>query len=157
LAIDQTTAQIDAHLVDSLAAHMVEAGSVDRAAVPLGLLLAWLVNLDLVSADFSQRHGTAVLRLKYRELRGSELLVSACAGELFWNDLNERGKRFLREYYPTYLEVFKATLASDPFDVEDNWDNYEQISRVLTKALLDPNGSGGSRKSGRAWWAFWQR
>lgn len=136
---------------------MAAAGSVDRAAVPLGLLLAWLVNLDLVSADFSERHGTAVLRLKYRELKGSELLVSACAGELCWIDLNERGKRFLREFYPTYLEVFGATLASDPFDVEDNWDNYDQISRVLTKALLAPGELRHSRRQGKPWWAFWQR
>ena len=134
---------------------MEAAGGVDRAAVPLGMLLAWLVNLDLLSPAFAQQHASAIVRLKYRELKGSELLVSACGGELYWSDLNDQGERFLRELYPAYLDQFVATFSTDPYSVEDSWDNYDRFSPVLTAALLGPSNSSKKNASKKRWWSFW--
>lgn len=172
-------------LVDEIGLHMAAAGGIDRAAVPLGLFVAWLVNLDLVSRDFVRQHESAILRLKYRELSGSELLVGACAGRLCWGDLNARGCAFVEAFYPSYPETFAATFEAhiDPHvrsaanselqsdaDIEigaaylvaDNWDNYDRISRVLTAQLMGGRPDEQQRRTGKPksapgkkWWSLW--
>ena len=153
--VDELSQAPHERLVDGIALHMEAAGGVDRAAVPLGMLLAWLTNLNLLTPAFAQQHAAAIVRLKYRELKGSELLVSACGGELYWADLTSQGEAFLRDFYPTYLDQFVATFKGDPYGVEDSWDNYDQISRVLTAALMGPAKSAQKKSSKKKWWSFW--
>lgn len=162
---DNSLEHSSAAVVDEIGLHMAAAGGIDRAAVPLGLFLAWLVNLDLVSRAFARQHETALLRVKYRELSGSEMLVSACAGRLYWEDLNERGRGFVETFYPNYWETFVSTFetqGSDAYLIADNWENYDRISRVLTAQLMgaaeaqrQATAGQGKRKHAKRWWSPW--
>ena len=44
----------NADCYDSLDAHLAEAGDIARASVPMGMLLAWCVNMHLVSPALQQ-------------------------------------------------------------------------------------------------------
>ena len=69
-------------VVDDIDRHMSEAGSIDRAAGPLGVYLAWCVNLSLVSDAFVAEHESELVRLKMRDMRPGEFLIRAAAGTL---------------------------------------------------------------------------
>jgi hypothetical protein len=137
---------------DDLDRHLPEAGSIERAAVPIGMYLAWCANLQLVSRRLVEEAEQLLLRVRYREVTGSELLVAGCAGELHSRWLSEDGQRFTDEYYPQYLADFASVFGGDVYDVKDDWAHYDKIAAVLTKAYMHGVGRHGQ---GRKWWKFW--
>ena len=80
-------------IYDDLDRHIAEAGSIEKAAVPLGMYLAWCVNLQLVGECLHVESERALLRVRYREMRGSDLLVSACGGKSGKPGYNTRSTR----------------------------------------------------------------
>lgn len=122
----------------------------------MGMYIAWCANLQLVSQRLVEESGQLLLRVRYREVTGSELLVAGCAGELHSRWLSEAGRRFTDAYYPQYLADFAAVFGGDAYDVKDDWAHYDQIAAVLTRAYMrgaGRHGLGGAR--GRKWWKFW--
>ncbi len=143
-------------IVDHLDRHLPAAGGIEKAAVPMGMYLAWCVNLHLVSGSLRERAEQALLRLRVRELRGSELLVAACGGALDSNDLNDAGRRFTKAYYPNYLDDLRSLTGGDPYAMTDDWPHYDQVAKMLTaKYYGQKPGRGRGRKGRRAWWRFW--
>jgi len=139
-------------IYDALDHHLAAAGSIERAAVPMGMYLAWCANLQLVSARLAQDAEQLLLRVRFREVTGSELLVAGCAGELHSRWLSEGGQRFTDEYYPRYLGDFAAVFGADIYAVKDDWDHYDRIAAVLTRHYMHGvNEPGGGGK----WWKFW--
>ncbi len=138
-------------IYDDLDNHIAVAGSIEKAAVPMGMYLAWCVNLQLVGERLHVENERALLRVRYREMRGSDLLVSACGGTLRSEDLNDAGRAFTDRYYASYLDEFRAVFGSSPYEVEDDWPHYDKIARVLTERYM-----GRGRANGRSWWKFWQ-
>ena len=93
-------------IYDDLDRHLPVAGAIERAAVPLGMYLAWCVNLQLTGRTLEDEAGSMLLRLRYREKTGSELLLAVCGGVL------------------------------DAVDVEDDWDHYDRLAPLLTRRYL---------------------
>lgn len=145
-------------IYDDLDRHMEQAGSIDRAATPLGMYVAWCANLQLVSRQLQDRAEQLILRVRYREATGAELLVGGCAGTLDAHCLNEEGQRFTEAYYPRYMEDFRAVFGDAVYDVKDDWAHYDEIAKLLTKRYMHHRGVPGSKGSlrGSPWWKFWQ-
>lgn len=146
-------------IYDDLDRHLELAGSIERAAVPMGMYLAWCANLQLVSPQLAADAGQLLLRVRYREVTGSQLLVAGCAGELHSRWLSEDGRRFTDGYYPQYLADFAGVFGEDVYSVQDDWDHYDRIAAVLTKHYMgsDRTDRGGRRGGSRGgkWWKFW--
>jgi hypothetical protein len=145
---------------DTIDNHLAAAGSIERAAMPLGLYVAWCANLGLLSQTFADQHHALVMRVRYREVKGSELLVAVCGGELSPEHLNPAGRAFTESYYPRYLQDFRATFSGDIYQLEDNWHNYDEIAAVITRAYMGPasgrrsGASAGSEE--KRWWQVWR-
>ena len=137
-------------IYDNLDNHLTEAGSIEKAAVPMGMYLAWCVNLQLVGGQLHIEHERALLRVRYREMRGSELLVSACGGTLRSEYLNDGGRAFADRYYAKYLDDFRDLFEVSPYEVEDDWPHYDKIATVLTERYMNQGADKGT------WWKFWQ-
>ena len=140
---------------DEIAQHLPKAESVDRAAVPLGMFVAWCVNMNLVSELLLQTAERLVLRVRYREITGSELLVAGLGGRLESKWLNPAGNAFCREHYSGYLDDYSQEFGPDIYGVRDDWDHYDQIAPLLTARLYGPAQRGGKQGS-RRWWQFWR-
>jgi hypothetical protein len=151
-------------IVDDLSRHVPLAGSIDRAAVPLGMYVAWCANHQLLSTPLQEQAAALILRVRFREVSPSELLVAGCGGCLGYEDLSAEARAFTEAYYGRYLDDFSATFGADPYGVADDWENYDRIARLLTRRLMDfRSGSRRDaakdvrqRQGGRRWWKFWR-
>jgi hypothetical protein len=123
--------------IDSIDNHLGKAREFDRAAVPLGMYVAWCVNLGLVSDAVLAEHERMVLRVRMHDAQGSDLLT-AMGGELNDAHLNSRGKEFTDGYYAGYLQDYAEVFGEHFYETEDNWDNYMKLTAVLTPKLLGP-------------------
>lgn len=141
-------------LYDHVDRHLAEAGSIERAAVPLGMYLAWCANLQLVSHQLVDEAERLLLRVRYREVTGSELLISGCAGALDGIWLNDEGRRFTDGYYGRYLEDFAVVFGEDVYSVKDDWGNYDRIAVLLTRRYMENRRPESSKR--RRWWRFWK-
>lgn len=151
-------------MIDDLDRHLPEAGSLDRAALPLGMFLAWCGNLQLVSGAFLEAHQGVLVRLRYRDLSPAEFLTSATNGSIDPADLNSEGQAFASAYYPRYLDDFRSVFGPDIYEIKDDWAHYDQIAAVLTRHFMTWKGlterkreklfagEGGERK----WWHRWR-
>jgi hypothetical protein len=131
-------------IYDDIGLHLAEARSFDRAAVPLGMYLAWCANHQLLSTAFRERAAGLVMRVQFRDITGSELLVAGCGGVLAAEHLSSEGRAFTEHYYPGYLREFCMVFGPDPYAVRDDWDHYDRIAPKLTRALMSFRGHAGS-------------
>lgn len=146
-------------IFDDVGNHLGEAGSYDRAAVPLGMYLAWCANHQLLSDAVSRHAADLIMRVRVREVTGSEFAVAGLGGRLDAASLNPEGLAFTQHYYPGYLADFRDEFGHDPYAVRDDWTNYDRIARRLTRALMGYRGvvpAGGAGRHGRRrrWWPF---
>ncbi len=139
-------------LVDDIDAHLPAAGSIEKAAVPLGMFLAWCVNMRLTSAASAETEAL-VLRLRYREITGSELLIAGYSGRLDRADFNSAGLNFVDKRYSGYLSLFADVFDGVVYEVKDDWPHYDRLAKPLTQLLLGPLPAAQRR---RRWWKFWQ-
>ncbi len=126
---------MDTEVYDTLDAHLAAAGDIGKAAVPMGMLLAWCVNMQLVSTAVLQTHERLILRLRFEEAQGSELLV-ACGGDLQRQMFNPAGQQFLDGFYGEYMGVFQRLFDTDPYTVRETWDNYQRLAVELTRRYM---------------------
>lgn len=142
---------------DDLDAHLGEAPDIAQASIPMGMLLAWCANMHLLSADALQTHERLILRLRFEDALGSELLI-ACGGALQRDLFNAEGQRFLDAYYPQYMAVFRSVFGEDFYSLADTWANYRRLAPVLTRAYLGEPGNARSKAAGgllgrfTRWW-----
>jgi len=143
---------------DDLDAHLGADVDIAQASIPMGMLLAWCANMHLLSADVLQAHERLVLRLRFEDALGSELLI-ACGGTLSRDLFNAEGQRFLDGYYPEYMQVFRSVFGEDCYSLADTWTTYRQLAPVLTRAYLgEPNRRSSSEAGGLlGWLARWWR
>jgi hypothetical protein len=142
-------------IYDDLSRHMPAAGAIDQAAVPMGMFLAWCVNLNLISDQLMEQAEQGVLRVRYREITGSELLVGGCAGVLDACWLNPAGTEFCDRYYARYLDDYRMVFGDDVYQVTDDWAHYDQLAPLLTERLYGPRPQRRERLKEKAWWKFW--
>lgn len=135
---------MEGEIIDELSAHLDVAGAPDRAAMHIGVFLAWCVNHDLISEVLKRQHSDLLLKVRVRELDGSELLLRTAAGQLHSELLSEAGQRFANNYYQDYLSDYAQALGLDPecpYGVEDSWSAYDLVAAVLTRRWRDTHSS----------------
>jgi hypothetical protein len=135
-------------IIDDLDAHLAAAGSIDRAALVPGMYFAWCVNLQLIARAFDAAHGREILRLRYRELSPAAFFLKTAHGRLTEADLSEQGALFARQHYAHY----RADVAAALYGAKDDWDTYDSISPVLTKAYYAFVDGGRKSERTRHWW-----
>ncbi|MBK81291.1 MAG: hypothetical protein CMQ43_10335 [Gammaproteobacteria bacterium] len=146
-----------AEVLDDVGQHLSGAGSFDRAAVPLGMYVAFLAQHGLLSEALQDRAGTLVTRVRYREITGSELLIAGCGGELRADHLSAEGRAFSGAFLGDFLDVFRDTFGADVYAVPDDWDHYDRLAPRLAAALMAfRGGSRAAADDGRPWWKFWR-
>ena len=138
-------------IYDSLDQHLAEAGAIDRAAIPPGMLLAWCVNLRLMSAEFERNHEREILRLRMQEILGSELFVGV-GGELKQDMFSSEGQRFLNLHKETYLEELRTIFGEDIYSIKDNWDSYSPFAKAMTGKLLTRPKTPSLTTRIKRWW-----
>ena len=122
-------------IYDSIDEHLKLAGEFDKAAIPMGMYLAWALNLGLLRQELVREHQQLITRVRMQDAKGSELLMSL-GGNLDETLFSERGNRFAGNYYPRYMIDYASVFGRDPYLVEDTWSNYDKIAKLLTKELL---------------------
>ena len=122
-------------IYDSIDEHLKLAGEFDKAAIPMGMYLAWALNLGLLRQELVREHQQLMTRVRMQDAKGSELLM-ALGGNLDETLFSERGNRFAGNYYPRYMIDYASVFGRDPYLVEDTWSNYDKIAKLLTKELL---------------------
>lgn len=137
-------------IIDSVDAHLADAGSIDKAALLPGQFLAWCANMQLLAEHFENDFSRVLVRARFREITPSELFIVTCGGELSDRVLTERGQQFARTHYAAFCGVIKGELAESLYEVENEWWLYERTSAWLTARLL------GKAPSSRPWWQFWK-
>jgi hypothetical protein len=138
-------------IVDDINHHLADAGSIDQAAKPVGLYLAWCVNMGLTSDSLMHEAERMILRVRYRDASGCDLLVSGCGGTLEMHHLNERGRVFTQANYQRFLTTYHDLLGTEAYTGKDPWSAYDRIAPVLTGWLL-----GRAPKESEPWWKFWK-
>ncbi len=132
---------------DSIEHHVALAPDFGKACVPMGMLLAWCANMQLLSGSIMQAHEQLILRLRFEEANGSELLV-ACGGELRRDMFNTQGQQFLDVFYPRYMTFFADLFGVEPYSVRENWDNYQRLAQALVRELW---GAPARHKANDGW------
>ncbi len=122
----------------------------------MGMLLAWCVNMRLIAEEVLAEHEQLVLRLRFEEASGSELLI-ACGGALDAALFNDEGRRFMNEFYPRYMDVYRGVFGEDCYAVRDTWSNYQKLAKVLTAEYLGPPPQARSGKGVLARLSAWLR
>ena len=122
-------------IYDSIDEHLKLAGEFDKAAIPMGMYLAWALNLGLLRQELVREHQRLMTRVRMQDAKGSELLM-ALGGILDDTLFSDRGNRFAGNYYPRYMIDYASVFGRDPYLVEDTWSNYDKIAKLLTKELL---------------------
>ena len=146
-------------IVDDIGRRMREAGassaerSIDRAAAVPGLFLAWSAQMGLVHHRLTEGDSRALLRLKYREITGGELLVSACGGCLDHNALSPAGMAFAAKHYAAFEAVVQERLGSP---IKDDWPSYDRVAPWLTERYLGPP-PGRRMPAWRQWLNKWRK
>lgn len=140
-------------IYDDLNEHLSQSVDIEAAALPMGLYLAWCVNMNLISQQLHDEAEQLILRVRYREITGTVLAVSACGGRLSAEHLSETGRRFTEAHYAHYLTALEKEFGS-LYHFPDKWSSYDRIAPMLTKLLLSPKTNRGE---GASKWRFWKR
>jgi hypothetical protein len=125
----------------------------ESAATHIGMFLQWLIENDLISAEFKEIANDEIRQVKEREISGAELLINVCDEALIDDDLNELGANFAIDYYNNetefskqyasftddYAKVFDDKAERNGFEyksiyhVENTFENYDLLKPIIDK------------------------
>jgi len=150
--------EVAGEVFDDVGRHLGQAGSFDRAALPLGIYAAWCAGHGLLSDAWSERAAGLVVRVRFRDVTGSELAVAGFGGVLAAGHLNDEGRAFTALTYADYLDAFRGLFGPDPYEARDEWAQYDRIAPWLTGRLMAFRGHDAPAQPGArpAWWKFWR-
>ena len=149
-------------VIDDLDRHMAEAGSIERAAMPLAIYFAWCGNLHLFNPAFQQEHERALLRLRYREISPAEFFTATTGGAIESTVMSDDGRAFTEAHYDDCLEDVRTTFGTDVSSVADDWAHYDLVAPLLTRRfMMAQRGETVSRDNGNSgrrarWWQVWR-
>lgn len=107
-----------------------------QASVHTGLFVGWLLEHQLMSLKFIEESTVEIEQFLQKQMTGTDVYL-AWDGALVSDMLSEEGNAFALAYFDfdegdylnDYEELF-PTLHS-LYDVEDTWDNYEKLKKVI--------------------------
>ena len=115
--------------------YLVAAGSLDKALLPLGFLLAFCAQHQLMSQQFISQYAQQLSAVRLQEGRVSSLFAAHGAA-LHEEDFTPTGAAFVGQCLPCLAEDFAQTFGPDCYEIEDQWENYQQMAEVLVRRLL---------------------
>jgi hypothetical protein len=126
------------HFSEKILKEKGEEYSIKQSYVHGGMYLKWALDNELTGGETLMYLSSKVDSLKARKIKGSELLESL-DGVLDSEFFSDEGQKFSRWYFGaeknSYFEDYEKTLAANLSDyllVEDSWDNYERMDKVIS-------------------------
>ena len=126
--------------------------------VHTGMYVGWLIDNDLLDQDFFADSQEAIKEFQNRQITGSQFYEMQMDGVFLIDDISEIGNRFSFDYFDfdsgKYISDYEKTLANKLptlFHVQDTWENYEKIKKVIDKRFLEWN----KRNEKKPWWKVW--
>lgn len=105
-----------------------------------GFYIGWLILNNLISNEFKAESKQYIREFLDKKMTAVDLYEHQLDGVFTSNEVNELGFRFTKNYFDfekgRYLEDYEETLAAKLptlFDVQDTWENFEKICKVLDK------------------------
>ena len=122
---------------------------IEQAYVHIGMFLGWICENELYSEFFEEEAALQILRFRRRQITCS-ILSAVWDGYLGSELFNEEGNDFCVFYYQSgkYKKDYEKTLAADLstiYHVQDNWKNFDKISKKISarfKKWKIDNGNG---------------
>ncbi len=142
-------------VIDDLDRHLDHNDDLAAASIPMGMFLAWAVNHHLVDESALAEHERSLLRVRFREMRGSELIVTL-GGRLETSMFSAQGLRFVEGYYDRYLDELHGLFA-DPYAIRDDWEHYDRVAGMLTQRFRGARSRGATVKLGQKIKAGWRK
>jgi hypothetical protein len=133
------------HLTDDFPKDLKE----EQIYVHTGFFIGWLVDYKLISEDYEEDNSDLLQKFRQRQISGPQL-YELSGGVFSADDVNDEGRLFSNYYYEpnTFFNdfrdsfikgsFFKKGLPSD-YHVQDTWENYDKISKVINKRFADWN------------------
>jgi len=130
-----------------------------QAEVHTAFFLGWLIDNELVDAEFTEESGDLLRRYRAREVKATDVYGywDCC---LIDDMLSPEGNAFAQHYFDLqsgqYIDDYIRLLASDlpsEFHVANTWENYDVIQKCIDARFADWNSR--SARSNRPWWRFW--
>ena len=129
----------DYHFSEKVLEEKGEEFSIRQSYVHGGMYLKWAVDNNLVGGSLTEFNLTYTEKLKTREIKGSELLKRE-DGVIDSGMFTDEGQMFTEWYFgaekDSYFEDYEKALAKDLSDylfVEDTWENFDLISKVISE------------------------
>ncbi len=123
-------------------------GSADDGIRRIGVFLAWAVNHRMLSERLEKGAASAVARVRFRDLTGSEMLTTVCHGELSRLHLSDLGNQFAERWYSTgYLPAYERALDEErqtgasydaTHSLDGEWALYDRLAPEITRAHRGP-------------------
>lgn len=140
----------------------------EQACIHTGMFLAWLIDHNLLSVTFAQRHESEISDYRARKLTGPQLYRRS-GSVLVASMLNDEGNAFTHHYYYQYCLDYEDALAGNGlgfYDVADTWANYDKMRRVVDGAydswktehateLKIEAQVRDQKTASKKWWSLW--
>ena len=128
----------------------------ENAFMHIGVFLGWVIERELYSELFADEGDTQIFRFLNQNL-SCVLLGTVWDGCVSYEQLNEEGKAFAKDYYQggQYLIDYKETLAKNKksmFQVKDNRMSYEKMRDVLDARYNEWKKAKGKQKQEEFEW-----
>lgn len=127
---------------------LIEAGSLDKALLPLGFLLAFAFHHQLLSASFLRQREPQLSAVRLQDGQVSSLFAAHGAA-LYPRDFNQRGLAFIQRYLPQLRDDFLSAFPEAGFGIDDSWENYQKLAKLMARARLGPPPGRASTVSRR--------
>jgi len=127
--------------------------------VHTGMFICWLIDNDLLDEEFFEDGIEDIKRVKNRELTGAQFYEIWMDGVFAIEEVSELGNRFALHYFDfdtgMYVNDYENILAKQLptlFHVQDSWENYEKIRKVIDSRFAEWNNIKTEKKP---WWKIW--
>jgi len=113
------------------------------------MYLAWVILRGLGGKELVLQSGDTYNWVRSGEVTGRDLLFTKLDGKFFDQLLSPEGKAFTKSYYETngYANDYDRVLGGDLptfYHVQDTWENFEKLSRVLDERFAAWRALGGT-------------
>jgi len=135
----------DWHLTDDFPHELKE----EQIYVHTGFFIGWLIDNNLISEDFEEVNYDYLKQFTQRQISGPKLYEFG-GGVFSADDVNDEGRLFSNYYYEpnTFFNDYRDTFSKGNFfkkgltsayHVQDTWENYNRLSKVLDKRFAEWN------------------
>jgi hypothetical protein len=128
----------------------------ENGGIHIGMFLCWAINNNLEGELHKNESQDSLKQVLNREMTGLQFLLRECDEKFTDEDLNDEGNYFTKFYFESdnYLIDYEEKLGANVstlYHVEDTWENFDTISKQITKRFQKWKGL-----QYKQWWEFWK-